>query len=125
MTGLALATTVGKCVRLLASPSPGERLAAVSALNRTLKRAGLDFHDLAVAAEDGLSKTRPPKAGPPSITNLAKAVWIRNAKLGSLNASQRDFIVHAIELLAYGHQLSEKQMRWLNAIYLAMGGEND
>jgi hypothetical protein len=60
---------VGKLLRLLASDKAGEVIAAASALQRTLAAAGLDWHDLAGAAERGLQPAAPPKRiacwGPP------------------------------------------------------------
>lgn len=51
MDSLAIAPRIGKCLRLLASPADGEKLAAIAALDRTLKAVALDFNDLAKAAE--------------------------------------------------------------------------
>src|SRR6185437_13311117 len=53
---------ITKLIRLLASDKPGELIASVSALRRTLVAAGRDFHDLAEAIEQGLRpapKTKP------------------------------------------------------------------
>jgi hypothetical protein len=47
---------IAKLIRLLASDQPGEVVAAVTALRRTLDAAGLDFHALAAAAEAGLRR---------------------------------------------------------------------
>ena len=127
MNNLAIAPRIGKCLRLLASPEDGEKLAAIAALDRTLKTVALDFNDLATAAEDGLSRpTAPaPKPADQPMSDLDKALWIRDAEAGRLTDSERDFIASAVRILAYGNYWSEKQARWLKAIYLAMGGRHD
>lgn len=127
MNALAIAPKVAKCIRLLASPEDGEVLAAVSALQRTLKTADLDLNDLATAAEAGLTESRPPQPKAPEqpMTDLDKALWIRDVEAGSLSDSERDFIASCVRILAYGNYFSEKQRRWLQAIYLAMGGKHD
>jgi hypothetical protein len=45
------AERVGQLIRMLGSDREGERHAALGALNRTLKSAGLDFHVIANAIE--------------------------------------------------------------------------
>ena len=119
-----MASKIGKCLRLLASSSDGEKLASIGALVRTLATVGLDINDLADAAELGLAKPLE-RASKAAFSNLDKTVWIRNNKSGSLKSNEHDFIVKIIRLLAHNCVLSEKQLRWLNAIYLAMGGGND
>ncbi len=57
MTALvAAAPRIGKFVRLLASDRPGEILAAVATLGRTLAAYDLDHHVLASAVEIGLGR---------------------------------------------------------------------
>ena len=46
---------IGKLIRLLGSDKPGEVIAAVDALVRSLHAAGSDIHRLAEIAESGLS----------------------------------------------------------------------
>lgn len=101
MTSTAMAPKIGKCLRLLASPADGERLAAIAGLVRTLAAVGLDINDLADAAEIGFAISLA-QASKARISNLDKAVWIRNNKLGSLKAKERDFIVSIINQLGYG-----------------------
>jgi hypothetical protein len=50
-TFINITPTIAKLLRLLASDKPGEVIAAVRALQRVLKSAGLDLHDLANAIE--------------------------------------------------------------------------
>jgi hypothetical protein len=61
---------IGKLVRLLASDKPGEVLATVAAINRTLDIAELDFHDLADVVTAGFKKPtkqrQPAKWAPPA-----------------------------------------------------------
>lgn len=60
------AMRVGQCLRLLGSDKPGEILAAVGALERTLHSAGTDLHFLANVVEHALQDKPEPKRGPPS-----------------------------------------------------------
>ena len=44
-------TKLGKLIRLLGSDKPGEVVAAADAINRSLRSAGMDIHQLAEAVE--------------------------------------------------------------------------
>jgi hypothetical protein len=70
-----LTRRLGQLVRMLASDQPGEVANAADALNRTLASAGLDIHDLARLAENGLrlpAPTEQPRPRPPATTNKAR-----------------------------------------------------
>ena len=43
---------LGKLIRLLSSDQPGEVAAAAGAINRALKTAGIDIHELAAVVEN-------------------------------------------------------------------------
>jgi hypothetical protein len=64
---------IAQLIRLACSSEhPGEAVAAIQALNKTLASAGLDFHELARVAETGLRlpvPTEQPRRRPPATTN--------------------------------------------------------
>jgi hypothetical protein len=66
---------IGQLIRLLSSDHQGEAGAAAQALNRTLTSAGLDIHELAKLAENGLRQPAPterPRPRQPAATNKAR-----------------------------------------------------
>ena len=69
MSALApIADKLGKLIPLLGSPVDGEALSAVRAIDRTLKSAGRDWHDLASALNpriDATTTVRSPKPPTP------------------------------------------------------------
>ena len=57
------------------------------------------------------------------MSDLDRALWLRDLEMG-LSDAERDFVVNAVKILSLGQFFSKKQQRWLNAIFLAMGGKN-
>jgi hypothetical protein len=101
-TALAtIAPSLDKLIRRLGSNYDGERLATVQAIDRVLKTAGRDWHDLADAV------TRPGDD------------WraMRDACLDQsmrLRDREREFL---ISLKKWRGDITERQLRWLNGIY--------
>jgi hypothetical protein len=99
----------------LASDHEGERLATVAAIERTLKAAGRDFHDLARA----LGGQTPPKTDPVTWGRLA--AWCRDHDQGRLNERERKFVRDLAARLVLGGEPSSKQADWLRGIYAKLG----
>ena len=95
----------------LASDHEGERLATVAAIERTLRAAGRDFHDLARAVAGEAA----PKNVPLSWGGLAK--WCRDNAHGRLNDRERKFVTDLAARLVLGGEPSSKQADWLRGIY--------
>jgi hypothetical protein len=88
-------TKVGKLLRLLGSDKPGEVLAAVTALKRTLESASLDVHDLAAIVEAGLRPAQQrPSWGPPepAADNWQSMAWFCRHHRHHLPEHHREFI---------------------------------
>ena len=125
MTALATFPQVGKMVLMLSSNQPGEIVAAANAIDRTLRNAGHDWHDLVRAIEIGAATmTKPPRKGEPVIEpvteqDIARYVLGRQAEL---SAQERDFVRTIMKRMAYGDSITDKQSRWLKAIFMALGG---
>ncbi|MBO4169692.1 hypothetical protein [Cereibacter azotoformans] len=108
----------------LASDADGEIVATVRAIDRQLRAAGLDFHDLvsrltSATEPEPMQWTRPDPAEP-SLFDMAS--WLRFHALDRLTDNQRDFIVKATGILGAGRHLSEKQAAWLRNLYDQHGG---
>ena len=110
---------LGRLLPRLASDSPGEVVATVQAIRRTLDRAGLDLHDLAQRLTEAL---RPVQPDPPKRNRhaqrdgadlLALVRWLRLHALDRLTPKQADFTATALRLLTAGRALTPKQERWL------------
>jgi hypothetical protein len=94
-------------IRLLVTDQDGERMAAVAAIERTLRSAGLDFHALADQLE------RPAAAAPPSLAKMANAIVASDDD----NDWEIGFATSIADLLRRGRRLSQKQVARLHAIY--------
>ena len=107
-------------VRLLGTDRDGEVLAAVAAMRRMLAAAGLDFHDLAAAAEQWWNGTpaSPDQSAPPPWQLTAKECLTRG--MGRLRPAEIDFL-HS--MTTWPHEPSAKHARWLDAISAALGIE--
>jgi hypothetical protein len=134
MTGLpdTLAPKVARLVRLLGSPVDGESLAAARALDRTLKGAGPDLHDLAAIVERPEPAPRivyqpaPPAEPPRSYSrspdpdgrrrDRARVQWLLLAP-ETLREAELDFLRSIRVRLAGGRPLTSRQSEWLDAIY--------
>jgi hypothetical protein len=130
---------IQKLIRLLSSPNDGEALAAVHALQRVLREGGTDVHELAARIE-GLSQVEMKKlydAGfqegknaaaaadvdfssvdPPSFYEMA--CEIEHKDDDRLSAKEQEFVADMVRWCAR-REPSEKQAKWLHAIYCRIG----
>jgi hypothetical protein len=92
---------IGKMIPRLASEYDGEVVATVRAIERTLKAAGRDWHDLAKALD--------PPLAPSDWRSLARYCANRQRLL---SARELDFIVGISRL----PRITEKQAKWLGDI---------
>ena len=114
---------LGRLLPRLASDAPGEVVATVAAIRRTLDRAGLDLHDLAARLTEAPQPVQPePRTPEPDAQRdgadlLAKALWLRLHALDRLTPKQRDFVATAARLLTDGRALTPKQSQWLRDLH--------
>lgn len=112
---------LGRLLPRLASDAPGEVVATVAAIRRTLDRAGMDLHDLAAR----LTETARPvllKPNAPGADLRAMANWLRAHALDRLTPKQRDFVATAARLLTDGRALTPKQSQWLRDLHAQHAG---
>ncbi len=84
-------TRLSQLIRLLGSDRDGERLAAVAAIDRSLRAAGFDWHTLADAIERGWQAEPQPKAAEPKPWQaVAMDCLCRGAN--RLSAAELDFL---------------------------------
>jgi hypothetical protein len=139
-----IAEKVKRCLRLLASNSDGEVIAAARALNRTLQSAGSDIHALAdrVTQSNGLSKEDMKKLYDAGVAAGRKAAqkelngrmfqsvdaneepsWFEIASLCRSNPrvmhsdNEKNFVNDMCRRLVRGGEPTEKQANWLRKIY--------
>jgi hypothetical protein len=129
---------IQKLIRLLSSPNDGEALAAVHALQRVLREEGTDIHELAARIE-GLSQAEMQKlfdagfqkgksvatAAAPDFSNVgpsfyAMASEIKHKGEGRLTLKEAQFVDDMTRWCAR-REPSEKQAKWLHAIYCRIG----
>ena len=114
---------LGRLLPRLASDAPGEVVATVAAIRRTLDRAGLDLHDLAARLTEAPQPVQPdpPKrkrhAQRDGAELLAMAQWLRLHALDRLTPKQADFVETAARLLTDGRALTPKQAKWLHDLH--------
>jgi len=135
-----VADKLGKLLKLLSSPRDGEVVAAARAILRTLEGAGADIHELAAriegrklsqaemqriydaayadgknaaAADAGFSSV-----DPPSFYEMAQE--IEHKANGRLNEREQEFVADMVRWCAR-REPSEKQAKWLHAIYYRIG----
>ena len=109
-----LGAKLGRLLPRLASDHPGEVVATVAALRRTLDRAGLDLHDLAARLTDPPQRAQREAPGG-DLRAMAEA--LAADALDRLTPKQAAFIRTACRLLATGRPLSVKQARWLRDLH--------
>jgi hypothetical protein len=129
---------IQKLIRLLSSPNDGEALAAVHALQRVLREEGTDIHELAARIE-GLTQAKMQKlydagfkegknsaaaatgfsdVGRPSF--YAMACEIKHKGEGRLTLKEANF-VDDMTRWCTRREPTEKQAKWLHAIYCRIG----
>jgi predicted nuclease of predicted toxin-antitoxin system len=126
-----IAFIVPKVVRLLpllASDHDGEVVATARAIDRTLKSAGLDLHDLAqamaapkISTVHGGHAAPQPAQRPTSLRDIA--VWLRTHVGTRMDYKEQKFVADMAARLAAGCRASKKQENWLRNIYAWYGGD--
>ena len=115
-----LGAKLGRLLPRLASDAPGEVVATVAAIRRTLDRAGLDLHDLAARlTEAPASVVVKQEPAPQARDLLTMAAGLRAYAMHRLTANQRDFVLKASGLLAAGRALTPKQQKFLRDLHAA------
>lgn len=112
---------LGRLLPRLASDAPGEVVATVAAIRRTLDRAGLDLHDLAARLTEAPQAVQAAK--PSRNTHhdgadlLTMAAWLRAYALDRLTPKQADFVASAARILSNARTLTPKQSQWLRGLH--------
>ena len=119
---------LSRLVPRLASDADGEIVATVRAINRTLRGAGLDWHDFTSALAPALPPpqrhARPDPQSHRPRTHYEIAEWCRqraSAVAGVLGSKKTQFVCDMTRLLRT-RQPTERQRAWLLAIYQRLGG---
>jgi hypothetical protein len=114
MSALAVvAPRIGQLIRLLASNSDGEVVAAARALGRTLASVGEDFHSLA----DSIERSTP--ATHHECDHRSMARWLLDSG-ARLSAKEESFVYSMSTRLG---SLSERQEAWLRDIFERVSSE--
>jgi hypothetical protein len=131
---------IQKLLRLLSSTSDGEVVAAARAILRTLAQEGTDIHELAERVEGrklsqaemqriyekAFADGRESGAAAADFNNVggpsfhAMACEIQHKADGRLSPKERDFVDDMVRWCAR-REPSEKQAKWLHAIYCRIG----
>lgn len=110
MTTLApIAPKLAKLIPMLSSDQPGEVLATVAAIRRTLEGAGANLHDLAAA----LTTSTPPRREIGTAEMLAQ---LRRASL-LLSEWELRFVASLTDRAQRSRRMSPKQIETLRRIY--------
>jgi hypothetical protein len=111
----AVASTLDKLIRRLGSSHDGERLATVHAIERVMKTAGRDWHDLPNAIVAPPLAPEKPTGDWRSVARFcaARARFLRNDR-------ERDFVA---TLARYRTEPSKKQLQWLRSIAARLSRE--
>ena len=141
---LPLAERLAKLIRLLGSDRDAEVVATVGAIKRTLEGAGLDLHTLAemVNGKNSASKGEIKQAYRDGFQDgyrtaedereddddANQLTWHQVAKFcedraNRLQTHERKFIRNMVLWTARGREPSEKQGRWLDHLYVRLGGD--
>lgn len=97
--------------RLASSNFDGDRLATAEAIERVLRSAGLDWHDLAARVGQRHND-------PPCLRDIAEAL----GDAPGLNTWETKFTADMRRLLAAGARLTPKQEQALRRTYARQGG---
>jgi hypothetical protein len=131
---------IGKLIKMLSSSNDGEVVAAARAILRTLAQEGTDIHELAARVDGGkLSKADMQRiydqayrdgkdaaaadvgfrsVDPPSFYEMA--CEIQHKGDGHLSEKEQGFVADMVRWCAH-REPSEKQAKWLHAIYCKIG----
>jgi hypothetical protein len=128
---------IQKLIKLLSSPRDGEVVAAAHAIMRTLAQEGADIHELAARIE-GLSKAEMKKlydagfqegkksvAAATDFSSVGASFYdmaceIQRKNDGRLSPKETQFVDDMTRWCAR-REPSEKQAKWLHAIYCKIG----
>lgn len=112
------AEKLAKLIPRLASTHDGEVVATVRAIERALKSAGKDWHDLAkaIGSTAGVSSHRatPRPEAASSYYTMAQSLLARRARL---NSKELRFVEQMVERTRMGLSLNWKQTEWLADLY--------
>ena len=132
---------LGKLVRLLGSDRPGEVIAAVAAIKRTLESASLDIHALADGIEESNGKKfteadaieiyqrgvedghrAAEQNGALSFSTVGEPSWNEIARECAAHAArlqprEREFVEDMVRWTVHGGEPTEKQAKWLRSIW--------
>jgi hypothetical protein len=124
MTIADLAPALRPLVLLLSSDKPGEAAAAAGQIGRRLKRAGLDWHDLADALAAGpvnnVAELRRPPAG--AATCWVDVVDCLASAVEDFTPKDREFVALMQAIIARGFSPDETQGRRLCGLFQRAGG---
>ena len=113
----AVAPTLDKLIRRLGSSHDGECLATVHAIERVLKTAGRDWHDLAdcIVAPPLVPRSEGPKGDWKSLVRFCadRSRFLKNDR-------ERNFVA---TLIHYRTEPSKKQLQWLHSIAVRLARE--
>lgn len=118
MTVAEIAPAIRPLILLLSSDKPGEVAAAAAQISRRLRKAGLDWHDLADAIGEQPVRSRAPVAR----TWVDVVDHVLAPEGASLDPRERAFAESMRSILARGWPPSEKQQRWMRALFERAGG---
>ena len=121
-TALSLPPKVALLIPLLGSNQDGEVLGAARAIERTLKAAGCDWHDLVkfIAAPPVTPIDRQSTETVRTAFEVAK--WCA-AHVARLSDRERVFVNDMTSRLMWNGTATEKQSAWLRAIYVRLRRE--
>ena len=119
---LPIADKLGKLIPMLSSDRDGEKLAAIAAIERTLKARKLDFNDFARAITEPpppriifVERDQDPAREPKTWEEIAK--WCRDHNAGRLADHERKFVWDMAARLIRDGQPTDRQADWLRALY--------
>lgn len=107
----------------LAIDADGEVVNTARAIERQMKAAGLDWHDLVAKLKaEAEPRHRPAPADTPETwADLAK--WCRDHGAGRLSVNETKFVNDMARRLILGGAPTEKQAKWLRSIYTKLKGQ--
>lgn len=126
MSDLAVvAPKLSKLIPMLATDHDGEVVATVRAIGRTLKGAGLDFHNLVEALCEprrAYAYAPPPPPTPEKEPETWDEIarWCLRRDAGDLTLKERKFVVDMVRRAGMNIKPTDRQMSWLRAIHVKL-----
>ncbi len=114
---------IAKLIPLLATEHDGEVVATARAIDRILKREGLDLHSLVeVLCEPKPVAFVPPPPSPEKEPETWGEIarWCRTRDAGDLSNKERKFVWDMVRRAGTGVQPTDKQLKWLHAIHMKL-----